>query len=103
MKLKTVLMTQNALKRTSWDGLKWFGLEDMYVPYCYADHMALACGDTVEKGLLEIEVFETFEYLCCYENGEFIASFEFPFITESGQIITIKNFSLEYKNEASTS
>ena len=95
MRLRASLLTGQALRNDSWKNTEWFGVEDPYLPYCVVDDWALAYGEADVNANVEIEVYESFEYICVYKNHEFVASFEFPFIPMTGQIITFRDFKIE--------
>lgn len=95
MDIRASVFTQEALKLKKWNYLEWFGLDTPYMPYCMADDYAMAYGESDGNADVSIEVYDSFSYVNVYLEGEFLASFEFPFLTNTGQIINIKNFSLD--------
>ena len=95
MRIRASLLTGQALRNDCWKDTEWSGVEEPYIPYYLVDSWAVAYGEADKQANVEIEVYESFEYICVYKNKEFVASFEFPFIPLSGQIITFKDFKIE--------
>lgn len=88
------LLTKEALKLEKWSHVEWFGYEERYVPYVYMvdDYYAYSKAD--EHGSFSLDIQESFPYLLAYKEGEFLASFELPFITLATQVLDVRDFKL---------